>query len=82
MRGCGDWECVIQSPEKVGSNGGCRCSRYKLETEIRELRHKNKAMLEVLEELDECAVYWSEYDVPLGIHDRIKDAIKKAKGEG
>jgi hypothetical protein len=37
-------------------------------------------MLEVLHELDECAVYWSEYDVPLGIHDRIKAAIAKAEG--
>jgi hypothetical protein len=38
-------------------------------------------MLEVLEELDECASYWSQYDVPVGIHDRIKSAIAKAKGE-
>jgi hypothetical protein len=38
-------------------------------------------MLEVLEELDECAYYWSQYDVPVGIHDRIKSAIAKAKGE-
>ena len=30
---------------------------------------------EVLRELDECAAYWSEYDVPLGIHDRIKKGI-------
>jgi type III secretory pathway component EscU len=37
-------------------------------------------MLEVLEELDECAAYWSEYNVPIGIHDRIKAAIAKAKG--
>jgi hypothetical protein len=38
-------------------------------------------MLEVLEELDECASYWSQYDVPVGIHDRIKLAIAKAKGQ-
>ena len=38
-------------------------------------------MLIVLEELDECAAYWSEYDVPLGLHDRIKAAIAKARGE-
>lgn len=38
-------------------------------------------LLEVLEEVAECAEYWSEYDVPLGIHDRIKAAIAKAKGE-
>jgi hypothetical protein len=38
-------------------------------------------MLEVLKELDKCASYWSQYDVPVGIHDRIKSAIAKAKGE-
>jgi hypothetical protein len=37
-------------------------------------------MLDVLKELDECAVYWSEYFVPIGIHDRIKSAITKPEG--
>ena len=37
-------------------------------------------MLNVLEEIDECAAYWSEYDVPIGLHDRIRAAIKKARG--
>ena len=35
-------------------------------------------MLETLQELAECAPYWSEYDVPLGIVDRINAAIAKA----
>ena len=38
-------------------------------------------MLVVLEELRESASYWSEYDVPLGIVDRIESAIRKARGE-
>lgn len=38
-------------------------------------------LLKVLEELRECSDYWSEYDVPLGIVDRINAAIAKAKGE-
>ena len=42
---------------------------------------KIDAMLTVLEEVDECAAYWSEYDVPLGLHERIKAAIAKARGE-
>jgi hypothetical protein len=37
-------------------------------------------MLEVLEELQESAEYWSEYDVPLGIVDRMNNAINKAHG--
>ena len=38
-------------------------------------------MIAVLRELHECAAYWSEYDVPIGIHDRIKDALAAATGE-
>jgi uncharacterized protein with PIN domain len=37
-------------------------------------------MLAVLEELQESASYWSEYDVPLGIVDRINAAINRAYG--
>lgn len=36
-------------------------------------------MLNVLLELQESASYWSEYDVPIGIVDRINAAINKAK---
>ena len=49
--------------------------------EVERLQDQRAAMLTVLEELDECAAYWSEYDVPLGLHDRIKAAIAKAVGE-
>lgn len=35
-------------------------------------------LAEVLKELSECSEYWSEYDVPLGIHGRIKAALAKA----
>ena len=35
-------------------------------------------MLAVLLELQASAAYWSEYDVPLGIVDRINAAIEKA----
>jgi hypothetical protein len=38
-------------------------------------------LLAVLQELEESADYWSEYDVPLGIVDRIRAAIAKATGE-
>ena len=39
-------------------------------------------LLAVVKELEESAEYWSEYDVPLGIVDRLRDAIAKATGEG
>ena len=37
-------------------------------------------LLTILKELEESASYWSEYDVPLGIVDRIRSAIAKAEG--
>ena len=36
-------------------------------------------MLAVLKDLQESAAYWCEYDVPLGIVDRINAAIEKAE---
>ena len=36
-------------------------------------------MYSVLKELQESAYYWSEYDVPLGIVDRINDVLKKVE---
>lgn len=38
-------------------------------------------LLAVAIELEESAAYWSEYDVPIGIVDRIRAAIAKAMGE-
>ncbi len=40
-----------------------------------------KEMLSVLEDLQESASYWSEYDVPVGIVERINSVVEKAKGE-
>ncbi len=37
-------------------------------------------LVAVLRELAESASYWGEYDVPLGIVDRINTAIKNATG--
>ena len=38
--------------------------------------------LAVLQELAESAAYWSEYDVPMGIVDRINDAIAYVGEDG
>ena len=38
-------------------------------------------LIAVLKELQDSASYWSEYDVPIGIVDRINAAIAKARGE-
>lgn len=35
----------------------------------------------VVDELDESSSYWSEYCVPIGIVDRLRAALAKARGE-
>jgi len=52
------------------------------QSQMARLQQQNAQMLEVLKELRECAEYWSEYYVPIGIHERINNAIMKAEGMG
>ena len=37
---------------------------------------QNEKMRKVIEELLASAEYWSDYDVPVGIVERMKDAVK------
>lgn len=41
------------------------------------IKAERDALLTVAKELQESAAYWSEYDVPLGIVDRLNAAIAK-----
>ncbi len=43
------------------------------------IKAERDELLAVLKELQESAGYWSEYDVPLGIVDRINAVIAKAE---
>ena len=45
------------------------------------LTEQRDKLLAVCEELSACAEYWSEYDVPLGIVERLDAAIAEAKGQ-
>jgi hypothetical protein len=45
--------------------------------EIERLKREKSEILEVLKELEESSTYWSEYDVPLGIVERIHSTIRK-----
>ena len=40
----------------------------------------HEALLNALKELQESAEYWGEYDVPIGIQERIKEALKIGRG--
>lgn len=46
---------------------------------IEDLHDEIGRLRAVLTELDESSDYWSEYDVPLGIVDRIKAALEQTK---
>ncbi len=49
--------------------------------ELRRLHAANEELLGLVKDLQESASYWSEYDVPLLIVDRINAAVQKATGE-
>lgn len=52
---------------------------YSVHDEIKTLRRQRDTLLSVVKELEESAGYWSEYDVPLGIVDRLRQAIKECQ---
>ena len=39
----------------------------------------HESLMSVLQELEESVEYWGEYDVPIGIQDRIKYALSQVK---
>ena len=45
---------------------------------LKELQ-ESASMYSVLKELQESASYWSEYDVPIGIVDKINDVLEKVE---
>jgi hypothetical protein len=49
--------------------------------ELRRLHEVNAELLGLVKDLQEPARYWCDYDVPLGIVERINAAVKKATGE-
>ena len=83
----GPWitESTTKTPngldEIIKSAAGNPCIGWAYRPEDAALIAAAPTMLEVLEEVEECSRYWSEYDVPLGLHDRIKAAIAKGRGE-
>lgn len=48
-----------------------------LESRIEQLESEKGELTELLSELYDSAEYWCEYDVPIGIVDRIKEQLKK-----
>ena len=48
--------------------------------EVADLENIACEMLDIIEALEHCSDYWSEYYVPIGIVDRMRAVIAKAKG--
>ncbi len=83
---CGYW---VEHPDHR-QNDICNCDPASMQQQGRsdaEIRANTVMisaapdMLQVLQELEESAAYWSEYDVPVGIVERIRAAIAKATGD-
>jgi hypothetical protein len=73
------------NPSIFGANGEeiVGCDEYMVFKNPDDIRLLVAApdLLAVCKELAESAAYWSEYDVPLGIVDRLNAAIAKAEGK-
>lgn len=83
-----EWTTDIGTPEGEYEDGRKRHWNIASVNKLRDEWEANRRliaaapeMLAVLQELEESAAYWSEYDVPLGIVDRIKAACAKARGD-
>jgi hypothetical protein len=49
--------------------------------ELRRLHEVNAELLTIIKDLQESASYWCDYEVPVGIVERMNAAVKKATGE-
>lgn len=85
----GPWETLTLFSDQIGAD----FTSVKIGNRIHMIGYSDEAkanaqliaaapdLFAVLQELAESAEYWSEYDVPVGIVDRIKRAITKAGGD-
>ena len=53
----------------------------RISTELRRLHEENVELLTIIKDLQESASYWCDYEVPVGIVERMNAAVKKATGE-
>jgi len=87
-RGVNDWELVGAGAERVlfcwSDKTKWKCGLVigeNIKQADARLISAAPDMYAVLRELAECSEYWSEYYVPLGIHDRIAAALAKADSQ-
>lgn len=47
--------------------------------DVQKLEHLACQMLDIIEALEHCSRYWSDFDVPVGIVENMRAIIRKAK---
>lgn len=67
---------IIQSDTEIKLNKVLMDERI-CRRELKKALEKLIKCTSVIKELLESAAYWSEYDVPIGIVDRMREAIKE-----
>lgn len=72
--------CAGISTENLVQNRPIWDGLHRLNERIRLAEQHRDKLLAICEELSESAAYWSEYDVPIGIVDRLNAAIDEVKG--
>lgn len=76
---CDNWMVEFRTEYRSLDSDGCMVlAAIAWNNSPREQMKAADDMLSVLLELQESASYWSEYDVPIGIVDRINSVIGKA----
>jgi hypothetical protein len=73
--------CEGLSTEALERMGTLDRARVQLDAIRSQAIAQRDELLAVVQELEESASYWSEYDVPLGIVDRLRAAIAKVTGQ-
>jgi hypothetical protein len=54
----------------------------RISTELRRLHEENVELLTIIKDLQESASYWCDYEVPVGIVERMNAAIEQAHDIG
>lgn len=76
-----EWRPVGETPidgALLAETQRCLCEAL---AELERLRAAHDGLLAVAKELLASPAYWSEYDVPLGVVERLDAAIERAEGE-
>jgi hypothetical protein len=76
-----EFKAAAELRRQDGEINSMRSERIGTEKELRRLHEENVELLTIIKDLQESASYWCDYEVPVGIVERMNAAVKKATGE-